>query len=70
MMWVRVHGVPCHAWSTDFFVHLNNSLGSYISVDENTSSGSNMDITRVLIQVPFDFSLKELVSVIINDTVF
>lgn len=51
------------------FFHLDNSIGSYICVDENTSSGCNMDIARVLIRVPFNFNLKESVLVAIDDTI-
>lgn len=51
MMWIKVFGVPCHAWNMDFFVNLANNLGSYICVDENTSSGKRNDTAWVLIRV-------------------
>ncbi|CAI8603272.1 unnamed protein product [Vicia faba] len=37
-MWIRIYGVPAHAWNCDFFMSLANQLGSFICIDENTSN--------------------------------
>lgn len=36
VIWLRIHGVPCHVWSVDFFISISNSLGTYVCVDDNT----------------------------------
>lgn len=69
-MWLRSHGVACHAWSVDFFVSIVNSLGSYICVNDNTLTGYNMDIARILIRVPRDFYLNKHIFVLIDDEAF
>lgn len=43
-----------------------NTFGSYVCVDESTSSGITMDITRILIRVNYDFVLPESISVSID----
>lgn len=70
VVWIMVHGVPCHAWCLEFFEFLANSMRRYICMDENTKSASNMDIGRFLITVPFDFNLKERLMVSIDGLYF
>lgn len=59
VMWIRVHGVPCHVWGADFFVMLANSIGSFICIDENTANIACLDIARVMVRVPFSFNLLD-----------
>ncbi|XP_058763176.1 uncharacterized protein LOC131636584 [Vicia villosa] len=66
VVWVRVYGVPCHVWGTEFFETLANQLGSFICVDDNTVSGDNMDIARVMIRVPSNFVLSNFMEVVID----
>lgn len=68
--WVKVHGVPFHAWCFEFFEYLANSMGNFICVDENTTLGANMDIGRFLLRVPFGFNLKEQSFVIVDGSCF
>ncbi|XP_058746048.1 uncharacterized protein LOC131618913 [Vicia villosa] len=70
VVWVRVYGVPCHVWGTDFFETLANQLGSFICVDDNIVSGDNMDIARVMIRVAFNFVLNNFMEVAIDGEVF
>lgn len=37
VMWIRVYGIPCHGWNSEFFVALANSFGSFVCLDDNTS---------------------------------
>ncbi|XP_058733329.1 uncharacterized protein LOC131604933 [Vicia villosa] len=66
ILWIRVHGTPCHAWCSEFFQNVANGLGEFVCVDENTSSGDNMDIARIMIRVPFSFKLQETLKVSID----
>ncbi|XP_058739160.1 uncharacterized protein LOC131611050 [Vicia villosa] len=70
VMWVRLHGVPCHAWCSEFFEKVANLLGNFICVDDNTSAVINLDIARIMMKVPFNFVLKEQMVVTIDGEVF
>lgn len=52
-------GVPCHAWNSDFFVCMQNSLDSFVCLGENTTNKACMDIARIIIRVPASFTLKD-----------
>ncbi|XP_058759866.1 uncharacterized protein LOC131633166 [Vicia villosa] len=69
-LWIRVYGIPCHAWSYDFFELIAKSLGNYICVDEETMLGSKMDIARILIKAPFVFALNEHMEVNIDGLMY
>ncbi|XP_058758617.1 uncharacterized protein LOC131631862 [Vicia villosa] len=64
--WLRVYGIPCHAWSFSFFEMLANRFGSYVCSDENTLNGSNMDIARFMIRTSGTSVLNENLEVNIN----
>lgn len=51
--WLRVYGIPCHAWNFSFFEMLANTLGTYVYSDENVLKGTNMDITSKCILTNF-----------------
>src|SRR3954470_4998481 len=70
VIWIRVYGVPFHAWSNDFFDSLASRLGSFICLDENTMSGTNMDIARFMIRVNSGFILPETLEVAIDGVHF
>lgn len=67
---VRVHGVPSHVWSAEFFVDFANRLGIYVCIDKNTVAGSCMDIARLMIRVHFYFKSKEYMKVAIDGVLF
>ncbi|XP_058774299.1 uncharacterized protein LOC131648567 [Vicia villosa] len=70
VMWVRLYGVPCHAWCSEFFEKIANLLGNFVCVDENTSAAANLDIARVMVRVPFNFVLKEQLVVSVDGEIF
>lgn len=70
IMWVRLLGVPCHAWSVEFFMIVASVLGICVCVDDDTKAGRSMDIARVLIRVPIDFSLPSVLNISIDETKF
>ena len=50
-IWIRLQGVPLHLWSGKFFFTVGNSLGSFITSDNNTHNLHRFDIARILISV-------------------
>lgn len=59
VMWIYLYGVSCHAWYSDLFVCVANSLGSFVCLDENTTIKTCMDIARIMIRVSASFTLKD-----------
>jgi hypothetical protein len=47
--WVRVYGVPIHAWNEDFFRLFVSSMGRFIHADECTVDKARLDFARILI---------------------
>lgn len=47
--WVKVSGVPVHAWSVDFFKFLPQIVGKFERVDNYTSKNSRLDVGMVLV---------------------
>ncbi|XP_058749527.1 uncharacterized protein LOC131622508 [Vicia villosa] len=68
--WLRVYGIPCHAWNFEFFEMIAKTVGTYVCVDDNTQKGEHMDIARILVKTPCMIALNESFSVCINGTVF
>lgn len=63
LVWLRVFGVPAHAWSTDFFAYLVSGIGEFVSVDDNTSKKTSMDVARVLYKTKVHDLVSRLVKV-------
>ncbi|KEH19396.1 DUF4283 domain protein [Medicago truncatula] len=50
--WLRVYGVPIHAWNDDFFRMCVNRVGRFIHLDECTADRARLDYARILILMP------------------
>lgn len=53
-----------------FFVSLENSLGSFICLNNNTTKEAKLDISRILVRVPISFSLRHSIVEIIDGKEF
>jgi len=47
--WVRVYGVPIHAWNVEFFKLCVMDVGRFVRADECTVDKSRIDFARILI---------------------
>jgi len=47
--WVRVYGVPAHAWNEDFFKLCVMNSGRFIRADECTVEKARLDFARILV---------------------
>lgn len=70
VVWIGVYGIPVLAWNAYFFLMLANSLGSFISIDNNTTDGILMDLARIQIKLNLCFILPSLVEVLIYGNLF
>ncbi|XP_045820034.1 uncharacterized protein LOC123913360 [Trifolium pratense] len=48
-VWLRVYGIPTHAWNDIFFEQVSKPWGSFINVDDATMKKLTMDVARILI---------------------
>ncbi|XP_058746534.1 uncharacterized protein LOC131619461 [Vicia villosa] len=58
---IRVFGIPCYAWNSEFFMSLANSLGTFINLDRSTCEGSCFDFARITMKVKLDFVQRQTV---------
>jgi len=47
--WIRVYGVPVHAWNNDFFALCVSGVGKFIQADEGTAVKERLDFARILV---------------------
>ncbi|GAU29239.1 hypothetical protein TSUD_362290 [Trifolium subterraneum] len=50
--WVRLYGIPLHAWNVDFFRLCIMDCGSFLRVDSCFADKDRLDFARVLIAMP------------------
>lgn len=48
LAWLRCYGVPCHAWSSDFFKFIMSLVGCYMCSDKEMMNQTKMDVARIL----------------------
>ncbi|GAU16840.1 hypothetical protein TSUD_367870 [Trifolium subterraneum] len=69
-IWLRIYGVPSHAWNESFFTQLVKPWGSFINEDEGTLKKSTMDVTHLMICTSCQQIIDEIVDVKVNDVVY
>lgn len=70
LVWIRILGVPPHAWNEEFFSFISSSCGIFIKLDENSRLMKSFDIARVLLRVKGFNTINDCVSVNINGELF
>lgn len=50
LLLVRCYGIPVHAWSVEFFVHLTTLFEVYVNADEITRNQKSMDVARLIVR--------------------
>jgi hypothetical protein len=46
-MWVKVYGIPLHAWGDNLFRALGERFGEFVDYDEPTASMTRLDVARL-----------------------
>lgn len=59
--------VPPHAWNSEFFISLADTLGKFICLDDPMARGLSFDVARMLLEVPLDFKMQNNSLVEIDD---
>jgi hypothetical protein len=48
-IWLRIFGVPIHAWNLNFFTQVVKPWGTFINADDGTTKKKTMDVARIMI---------------------
>jgi hypothetical protein len=70
IIWLRIFGIPAHAWHNDFFTQITKPWGSFMHADNVTSKKISMDVARILIRSFCQIVIDEFVDVQVNDEIF
>jgi hypothetical protein len=69
-IWLRIYGVPTHAWNINFFDQVVKPWGKFIHADDGTSKKITMDVARILIRTSCQKVVDEFIDVKINGKIF
>jgi hypothetical protein len=70
IVWLRIYGIPVHAWNDQFFAKVSKPWGIFMNTDEVTSKKLSLDVARLLIRTSCQFAVNEFLDVKINGEVF
>ncbi|XP_045802504.1 uncharacterized protein LOC123896113 [Trifolium pratense] len=70
LVWLRVYGVPIHAWNDKFFSLIAKQYGIFLNADDTTSKKLSMDVARILIRTPGLKAIDDFISVKVDDELF
>ncbi|CAI8615089.1 unnamed protein product [Vicia faba] len=68
--WIRIYGIPVHAWNRSFFEKLCATMGKLISVDKVTEEKRRFDFARCLVRTISMETINKLVRVMVNGRIF
>ncbi|GKV45597.1 hypothetical protein SLEP1_g52662 [Rubroshorea leprosula] len=58
-VWVRIQGLPIHAWSEESLSTIGNHVGNLVSIDEYTLSKECLDAARILVSTKSKLAINE-----------
>jgi hypothetical protein len=70
VFWLRIYGIPAHAWNDQFFEQVTKPWGTFMNSDEVTSKKLSMDVARVMIRSSCQIVVDEFFDVKINGEIF
>lgn len=70
LIWIKCYGVPCHAWSEDFFEKLGLAYGAFMYTNEHIKDKEHLDIGKFVMKTTHNTVINEVVKVKINDNIF
>jgi hypothetical protein len=70
IIWLRIYGIPAHAWNDQFFVQVTKPWGIFMNTDDVTSKKLSMDVARVMIRSSCQIVVDEFLDVKINGDIF
>ncbi|PNX93753.1 hypothetical protein L195_g016912 [Trifolium pratense] len=68
--WLRIFGIPLHAWNDIFFTQVTKPWGTFMNSDDATNKKLTMDVARILIRTSCQQVVDEFFDVKINGEIF
>jgi hypothetical protein len=69
-IWLRIYGIPSHAWNDNFFAQVVNPWGTFIKADDGTMKKTTLDVARLMIRTSCQQVVDEFIDVKINGKIF
>jgi hypothetical protein len=69
-IWLRIYGVPIHAWNHNFFMQIVKPWGTFINADDGTKKKTTMDVARLMIRTSCQQVVDEFIDVKINGKIY
>ncbi|MCI00190.1 DUF4283 domain protein, partial [Trifolium medium] len=70
IVWLRVFGIPLHAWNDDFFAMVTKPWGFFMNADDVTCKKLTMDVARILIRTSCQKAVDEFIDVKVDGEIF
>ncbi|MCI34849.1 hypothetical protein A2U01_0056070, partial [Trifolium medium] len=68
--WVKVFGIPLHAWGENLFKGIGGIYGEFLDFDEETASRSKLDVARIKIATSFIGSIDDPVKITVLGVIY
>ncbi|GAU48228.1 hypothetical protein TSUD_184080 [Trifolium subterraneum] len=69
-IWLRIYGIPSHAWNEVFFAQLVKPWGTFVNEDEGALKKITMDVARLMICTSSTQVIDEFIDVKVNGVIF
>jgi hypothetical protein len=69
-VWLRIFGIPVHAWNDEFFAQITKPWGTFMHADDVTSKKLSMDVARLFIRTSCQKAVDEFINVQVNGEIF
>jgi hypothetical protein len=69
-VWVKVYGIPIHAWGDNLFKLLGARFGEFVDYDEPTASKLSLDVARLKLSTPIRSRIETPVAVSVMGVIF
>lgn len=67
--WLRLYGVPLHAWNDYFFRLCSMDVGRFLRVDNCTADKERLDYARILVATPSLNIINDDIEILVDDMV-
>jgi hypothetical protein len=68
--WVRVLGIPLHAWGENLFKEIGRKYGEFLDFDENTTLRAKLDVARLKLATSLRGFIDEAVKIKVLGTIY
>lgn len=70
LTWLRVYGLPCHAWNPKVFDFMSKPVGHFVCADKDTTKLKCLDVAIIIMSTKYCLVLNETYNIAINEVTF